>query len=191
MPNTITELDVQTITAVQQALYSEQCTLFMQAVSKFTTPILIGILIIFLVRNKRSLLQPLVTLALAMGAELILVDLLLKNLFVRIRPFLIFSSVEQLTTISSFYSFPSGHTSLAFAVAFVLNRYLPRQLAYLAFGLAGLLGFSRIYLGVHYPTDVIGGIFVGYLAYRIAIAYAEPLLEKIKQQAYTHNPKSE
>lgn len=59
-------------------------------------------------------------------------------------------------------SFPSGHTSLAFATATTLTlEYKKWYVAVPAFAWAGSVGYSRMYLGKHYPTDIIGGIVVG------------------------------
>jgi undecaprenyl-diphosphatase len=57
-------------------------------------------------------------------------------------------------------SFPSGHTTAAFAFAAVLARERPRH-AVAAFVFAALVGLSRIYIGVHYPSDVLAGAILG------------------------------
>jgi undecaprenyl-diphosphatase len=65
---------------------------------------------------------------------------------------------------ASTYSLPSGHTSVAFAIAFALafgNPYLGVP----AFVIAFLVGFGRIGAGVHYPSDVLAGIGIGFLAF--------------------------
>jgi len=61
------------------------------------------------------------------------------------------------------YSFPSGHTSMAFSIATLLTLRYPDKPAIIAgsFLYAGLIGYGRIYLGVHYPSDVLGGMLVG------------------------------
>ena len=66
------------------------------------------------------------------------------------------------------YSFPSGHTGSSFASAWVFFRKLPRWAGIFLLVMAGLIGLSRLYLGVHYPTDVlfgaVSGILCGYAA---------------------------
>ena len=67
---------------------------------------------------------------------------------------------DPLTLKAAAQSFPSGHTTVAFAAAVALGTFLPR-LRIPLFGLALLIGLSRIVLRVHYPSDAIGGAFIG------------------------------
>lgn len=68
-------------------------------------------------------------------------------------------------------SFPSGHTASAFAIATVLARRYPRQrwLPYVAYGLAGAIGFSRVTLNTHFVSDVFFGAALGYSVGRFAV----------------------
>lgn len=66
------------------------------------------------------------------------------------------------------YSFPSGHTGSSFAAAFTIYYYNKKK-GILALILASLIGFSRMYLSVHYPTDVLAGLILGYLSSLVAL----------------------
>jgi undecaprenyl-diphosphatase len=65
--------------------------------------------------------------------------------------------VHQLVT----YSFPSGHATTSFACAATLARFAPRNVVALLYLLAALISFSRVYVGVHYPLDVLAGAALG------------------------------
>ena len=112
---------------------------------------------------------------LILGAALILdgilCNLLLKNLMRRIRPCDINDAVRLLIPYPSDYSFPSGHTAVSFAAASALYFAGEKYLWKAALVLAAFIAFSRMYLYVHYPTDVLGGVVIGiiagYLGYRL------------------------
>jgi undecaprenyl-diphosphatase len=88
---------------------------------------------------------------------------LLKNKIKRNRPCEALANVYQRTAPSDRFSFPSGHTAAAFVMATLLSYFIP-MLAVPLFTWAILVGFSRIYLGVHYPSDILAGIVVGMLS---------------------------
>jgi len=77
----------------------------------------------------------------------------------------------QLGPASNTHSFPSGHTATSFACATVLSAFAPR-LRVPFFLLATLIGLSRIYNGVHYPTDVLAGALLGVLTALLLLAGA-------------------
>ncbi|MHB1652798.1 MAG: phosphatase PAP2 family protein [Desulfitobacteriaceae bacterium] len=87
-------------------------------------------------------------------------DEVLKTLIARPRPFVHFPDARILADKPQQFSFPSGHTTTSFApaVTFLLKK---RALGIAALILAALIGFSRIYVGVHYPLDVLGGVLLG------------------------------
>ena len=76
------------------------------------------------------------------------------------RPFLVLQNVRQLLDHDAESSFPSGHMAFYFALATVLYRY-NKKAGIAAFGLSGLMGFARIFVGVHWPLDIITGVVVG------------------------------
>jgi undecaprenyl-diphosphatase len=85
---------------------------------------------------------------------------LLKDVFERLRPPIADPSVTTLVATPHGYSFPSGHATTAFAAAVAVGMLHPR-LRWPLLGLAALVGFSRVYLGVHYGLDVLAGAVLG------------------------------
>lgn len=85
---------------------------------------------------------------------------ILKHLIQRPRPFVQYPTIGLLIPSPTSFSFPSGHTGSSFAAAWVIARNL-KKLAVPAYLLAAAIAFSRLYLMVHYPTDVLAGILVG------------------------------
>ena len=87
-------------------------------------------------------------------------NLVLKGCVARPRPDAVMDAIVPLIRTPRDYSFPSGHTPVSFAGALVCYRMLPRRYGIPALVLAGVIGFSRLYLGVHFPSDVLGGFLV-------------------------------
>lgn len=88
-------------------------------------------------------------------------NLFLKNLLARTRPYEAVAGLHRIIEAQSDYSFPSGHTGCSFAAAVVIYVMFPRKAGIAAMILAVLIALSRLYVGVHFPTDVIGGAVIG------------------------------
>ena len=120
--------------------------------------------------------------AVALLGSLIINNNIIKNIVQRPRPFVTFTDLQIIIPTPSEYSFPSGHTSSSFAAAAVFYRHLPKKLGLPSVILAGLIGFSRLYVGVHYPTDVIAGVIMGILLSYLAEFLVNLLSNKLKKQ---------
>jgi undecaprenyl-diphosphatase len=107
-------------------------------------------------RGRRALLQALPPLWFATMT----VEYPIKYYFRRRRPFIDIVQAVAIGRKPGSYSFPSGHSAAAFAGAWLLRRHYPK-LTPLWYAIAALTGFSRIYLGVHYPGDVLSGAITG------------------------------
>lgn len=120
-------------------------------------------------------------LAAALCVDVILCNGILKNLFGRLRPCDVNTSIQLLIARPDSFSFPSGHTAASFAAVAALKLAGERRLWKPALALAALIAFSRMYLYVHYPTDILGGvavgIFAGYAGYWIINRFIEYLSE--------------
>lgn len=105
---------------------------------------------------------------LALLCSFILCNLLLKNLVERPRPFAYLESIQLLIDMPHDYSFPSGHTSAGFAVATVFFlKKLRGKWAMLLFAMA--VAFTRLYLYVHFPSDILGGVVTGILSGYVSV----------------------
>ena len=107
-------------------------------------------------RGRRAAVRGLV----AIGATSATANLAAKRLFRRSRPSRSALTGERGAAMPTSGSFPSGHTASAFAFVTAVTADLP-QLALPLFGLASVVGYSRVHNGVHYPGDVMGGAVLG------------------------------
>ena len=112
-------------------------------------------------------------LALTLGA--LMTNILIKPAFARIRPYEVVDGLILLVEKQKDFSFPSGHSCASFAAAMALSRHLPRRAFICLLSLAALIAVSRLYVGVHYPSDVLGGILIGVFAGRLAGRIVPPL----------------
>jgi undecaprenyl-diphosphatase len=135
-------------------------------------------LAIILMINKNIKIRRLgitILIALALGA--ILGDQILKNLIARPRPIGEEFDFNFIIKLPKSYSFPSGHTASSFAV-FGVFLFSKARYKYWVLLLASLIAFSRMYLHVHYPSDIIGGIVLGILCGWAAVRIGKAFFRK-------------
>jgi membrane-associated phospholipid phosphatase len=145
----------------------------------FLLIVCLGISIGLLYRQQRSQAT---TLAIAAAGAVVL-NTFLKNSFVRDRPML-----WQYLVDVHYYSFPSGHAMVSLVVygmvGYLLAKHFPQQKSFIAFCTVlaiGVIGFSRLYLGVHWLTDVVGGYAAG-LVWLIACIFSAELWQSRQQK---------
>lgn len=103
---------------------------------------------------------------------------ILKNLFERPRPCKVLENVHLLVGCTDSYSFPSSHAVNNFAAAMFFT-YFYKHLKWILFSVASVMALSRVFVGVHYPSDVIGGALIGMaIGFILAVAWGF-ILKKI------------
>ena len=117
--------------------------------------------------------------ATALIFDYLLVNMTIKPWVARIRPYDLNPLVTLITEAPHDFSFPSGHTAVAFAFA-AAAASMGRKAHTLSLAFACLMGISRLYLYVHYPTDVLGGAFFGTLCGMAALFLWKKISERDK-----------
>ena len=119
--------------------------------------------------------------AIIASVSLILVSVLtavLKSAFARPRPFIVVPGAVAFQLVSG-WSFPSGHTSRVFSLL-PSTKGMKRKIRLLGYSLAILVGFSRIYIGLHYPLDLVAGAALGIAAGRITNHYEARIVPRVE-----------
>jgi membrane-associated phospholipid phosphatase len=138
-------------------LWLDRTMWFFTQIGNGAAGILLGIFSYFLGYRRLAVELLLGIMSLWLAVELV------KALVERSRPFLALEGTRVVGWRERGLSFPSGHTSQAFFMATVLAHYFEvgPLLGSLTYGIAVIVGFTRIYVGAHYPRDVIGGAILG------------------------------
>lgn len=136
--------------------------------------IVIALILLFNVKTRKCGI--LIIIAMVIG--LIIGNIILKNLIARPRPFSLDESIQLLIPKPIDYSFPSCHTMASFEAAVIIFLY-NKKWGILAIAIAILIGFSRMYLFVHYPSDVLFGAILGCII-AITVFYGNNKYRKIR-----------
>lgn len=114
----------------------------------------------------------------ALIADLIICNVIIKPIVARPRPYSVNKTIKLLVAPLKDYSFPSGHTAASFASVSALYFAGRKRMEAGALVLSVLIAFSRLYLYVHYPTDVLGGLIIGLLCGWIADVIIKKQMER-------------
>ncbi len=125
--------------------------------------VIVAVLLLWmLIRGNRSVRLAAVLLIVTIIISDQLNSSVIKFWLTRPRPCHVFHDIHLLVSCGSGYSFPSSHAVNNFAGALILAYFFPRA-KWWFFGFAAIVAFSRVYVGVHYPSDVIGGGVIGFV----------------------------
>lgn len=156
-----TAAELEVLDWIAQHLHTDLLDSIMPWISRLANSggiwLLLGVLLMTLNRKERRVGGQVL---LSMLLSLFFCNLILKNTVGRLRPFVQNPLVELLIAAPGDPSFPSGHSSVSFAAAAVLMLNGSKG-RWAALVLAGLIAFSRLYLYVHFPSDVLAGAALG------------------------------
>lgn len=160
----INKIEFSILDFIQDVFSCDFLDVFMSNITKLAdhgiVPILLAVILLIITKTRR--------IGLSMGISFIcggvIGNLILKNVVQRMRPYQLNEAFQLIIPPLSDYSFPSGHTLIAFETAVVLMIMLKgrtKPIAFFSLALAFIIAFSRLYLYVHFPSDVLIGMILG------------------------------
>lgn len=174
----INNIDINIMNLIKEYTKNPIFDIIMPIITKLGNDGLIWIIIcLILIISKKYRMAGIVSI-ISIFLTAILGEGILKNIFQRPRPFLMMIGIDLLIDKPLSYSFPSGHTAIAFAMAGTIARMIEnKRIVLITIIFACLIAFSRLYLGVHYFSDILGGIILGLLSSTIVYKF---YLSKVK-----------
>lgn len=152
--------DIKLFYLINNNLQCSSFDLIMPKITHLGSGLFLSLTIVLLILFSENKLKVIAWEALLVLGVTTLTVQFLKRLIARNRPFYSLKNVNKLTYTFSIYSFPSGHSAAIFSLATVIyNNSL--IIGVFAYFIALIVGFSRTYLGVHYPSDIIVGALLG------------------------------
>ena len=123
------------------------------------------------------------TVLLSLLFDFLIVNVTLKGLVARPRPFVVNEVIKPLVGgVSPYRSFPSGHSGGSFAAMLALSKWVPKKIGIPAVVLATMVALSRLYVGVHYPTDILAGFVVGLVTSCVAYHIVKYVMRRLEEK---------
>jgi len=154
-------MDGQILLFIQEHLRNVVCDVFFKGITHLGDAGIFWIVLTIVLLCFKQTRKAGIYSACALVLSLIVNNLILKNLINRVRPYEVVEGLQCIVAPAKDASFPSGHTGASFASAVAIYWQIPKKYAVFFVVLASLIAFSRLYVGIHYPTDVLGGLVTG------------------------------
>ncbi|MFG6384148.1 MAG: phosphatase PAP2 family protein [Lachnospiraceae bacterium] len=159
----VMELDGRILLFIQEYLRLDCLNPFVLFITKLGDAGIIWIALTAFLLTQKKYQKAGVSMAIALILGFIMTNMLFKNMIMRPRPFDTIPELYALVPVGG-WSFPSGHSTSSIAAAVAMFWHVPRNMGISALVLGILICLSRLYVGVHYPTDVLFGALLGVLA---------------------------
>lgn len=163
MFDAIIQLDGEILLWIQEYIRNDFLTPLMRFITSLGNAGIIWIVAAILLLCFQKTRKEGILTSCALIGTLIVNNIILKNLVARIRPYEVIDGLTILIEKPGEFSFPSGHAGSSFAAGVIIFLSCPKKIGVPALILAFLISLSRLYVGVHYPTDVLGGMITGTL----------------------------
>ena len=174
----IQQMDLSILLFIQEHLRFAWMNGFWEFITKFGDGGKFWILLTLLLLIPKKTRKAGAVAACSLILSFLITNVTLKPLVNRTRPYNYSDLIIPLGRIPYEASFPSGHTSVSFSCALVYVRMLPKKCGIPLVVLATLIALSRLYLCVHFPTDVMGGFLVGLVSSTVAYACSQRLKQR-------------
>ena len=152
---------------IQDVIRNDVLTPVMKVITTLGNKGLIWILLVVVLLIPKKTRKAALMAGITMAICHLLNDFVIKPGVARIRPYEAHEDIKRLVAMENSFSFSSGHTMSAFAGTLIYLRMIPKKISIPAVLFAIVISFSRLYVGVHYPTDVIAGFLIALIISQI------------------------